>query len=354
MKLRSIGVLLIVLFASTALFAQPAVRLPDVSPSATVGQTIGITDMSITYHRPAVNNRRIWNGLVRYGVVWRAGANENTTVSFSTPVKVEGQALPAGTYGLYMIPGPSQWTVIFSKFAGDWGAYNYDPAEDALRVNVTPQTTGDSVERLAYTFDDITNDSTVASLRWEKLRVPFRIQVDVPATVSASIRNELRGGKHWNDSAYAAAARWELRNGNTDLAAQYASRALGLSVNTGTLRTMAAVLDKKGDKKGAEELRARAKQNFNEAEEISYNGFTLIGEKKFDEAIAYLNGFLSAHPNSREAWRAYYLLGDAYARKGEAAKSKEAFDKAMNTAHDSAEREEINDALNALGAEAKG
>ena len=352
MKARHLAVV-VIFIAVTSAMAQPAVRVPDQSPAATVGQTIGITDIAITYHRPAVNNRRIFGGLVQYGALWRAGANENTTISFSTPVKIEGQTLPAGTYGLFMLPTASQWTVVFSKFAGDWGAYNYDPSEDALRVNVTPQSVADNQERLAYTFDDITNNSTTASLRWEKLRVPFKIEVDVPATVRASIQKELRGGKHWSPDAWAAAARWELRNGDPDTALQYANHALDLGVTTTTLRTKAAVLEKKGDKTGAAELRARAKQNYNAAEEISVTAFPLLGDKKYDEAISYLNGYLSSHPNTPEAWRVYYMLGDAYAHKGDAAKSKDAFDKAMSMAHDSAEREEVQDALNSLGAEGK-
>ena len=352
MRIRAV-VLWSILFVAVSAAAQPALRLPEVSPAATVGQTIGVTDIAITYHRPAVNKRRIFGGLVPYGVLWRAGANENTTISFSTPVKVEGQALPAGTYGLFMIPSPSQWTVVFSKFAGDWGAYNYDPSEDALRVTVTPQVMADNQERLAFEFDDITNNSTNASLRWEKLRVPVKVEVDVPATVSASIRNQLRGGKHWNSDAWAAAARWELRNGNPDTALQYANHALDLGVTTNSLRTKAAVLEKKGDPKGAAELRARAKQNYNEAEDLGYTVFGMTGDKKYDDAITYLTNYINAHPNSSNAWRAYYMLGDAYAHKGDQAKSKEAFDKAMATAHDAAEREEVQDSLNALGAEGK-
>src|SRR2546423_1695219 len=352
MKTRILGILILLIALSA--FAQPALRVPDVSPAATVGQTIGITDISINYHRPAVNNRKIFGGLVQYGALWRAGANENTTITFSTPVKIEGQTLPAGTYGLYMIPTASQWTVVFSKFAGDWGAYNYDPAEDALRVKVTPQATQENQERLAYTFDDVTSNAVNASLRWEKLRVPFKIEVDVPSTVRASIRNELRSGKHWNADAWAAAARYELRNGDPDTALQYANHALDLGVSTNTLRTKAAILEKKGDTKGAADLRARAKQNYNEAEDLSYAAFPLLGDKKYDEAIAYLNGYLSTHPNSAQAWRAYYMLGDAYGRKGDAMKSKDAFEKAMSGAHDAAEREEVQDAINGLGAEGKG
>jgi len=352
MKIWGVFFSIAMLLALSAV-AQPALRLPEQSPAATVGQTIGITDVTISYHRPAVNKRKIFGGLVPYSVLWRVGANENTTISFSTPVKVEGQSLPAGTYGLFMIPTASQWTVVFSKFTGDWGTYNYDQSEDAARVTVAPQTMNESQERMAFTFDDIANNSAVASLRWEKLRVPVKIEVDLPATIRASISSELRGGKHWNADAYVAAARWELRNGDPDTAMKYADRALGLEVKSSTLRTKAAVLEKKGDTKAAAELRDRAKQNFNEAEIINSNGFGLIGEKKYDEAIAFLNNFIASHPNSRETWRAYSLLGQAYAEKGDQAKAREAFDKAMASAHDMAERTEVQDYLNSLGAEGK-
>lgn len=352
MKIRGM-VLSMTLLAAAAAVAQPALRLPEASPAATVGQTIGITDVAITYHRPAVNKRRIWGGLVPYGVMWRAGANENTTISFSTAVKVEGQTLPTGTYGLFMIPSESQWTVVFSKFTGDWGTYNYDPSEDAARVTVTPQTTAENQERMAFTFDDLTNSSGTASMRWEKLRVPMKIEVDLPATVRASIRSELRGGKRWNSDAYAAAARWELRNGDVDTATKYADRALDLGTTTSALRTKAAVLEKKGDLKAATELRERAKQNFNEAEKINYTAFGYINDKKYDDAIAFLTNYVSTHPNSPEAWRAYGILGQAYGEKGDQAKAREAFEKAMAAARDVTERTEVQDYLNSLGAEGK-
>ncbi len=352
MKIRGCLLLFTMLVAMSAA-AQAPVRLPEVSPAASVGQTIGVTDIAITYHRPAVNKRKIWGGLVPYGVLWRAGANQNTTISFSTPVKVEGQALPAGAHGLFMIPGQSQWTVIFSKFTGDWGGYNYDPSEDVARVTVTPQPLNDSQERMLFTFDDLTNNSATASLRWEKLRVAVKIEVDLPATVRTSIRNELRSGKHWNTDAWAAAARWELRNGDVDTALQYADRALALGHTTSALRTKAAVLEKKGDTKGAAELRERAKRNYNEAEELNFTAFGLIDDKKYDEAISWLAAWIAAHPNSAETWRAYSILGQAYAEKGDQAKARQAFEKAMTSAHDMAERTEVQDFLNTLGSEGK-
>ncbi len=256
-------------FAPAAALAQSVIRLPQASPAATAGQTIGITDVEIRYHRPAVNKRKIWGGLVPYGVLWRAGANENTTISFSTPVKVEGKPVPAGTYALYMVPGASEWTLVLSKFTGDWGTYNYDPSEDALRVPVSPRPLAEAEERLLYTFDDLADASAVASLRWEKLRVPFRIEVDLPATIRASIREELRGGKHWSSDAWAAAARWELRNGDPKTALEYANHGLAIGSSFTALRTKAAVLEKNGDAKGAAELRQRAALVANEAETIS-------------------------------------------------------------------------------------
>ena len=167
-----------------------------------------------------------------------------------------------------MIPGQTQWTVVFSKFSEAWGAYSYDQSEDAARVTVTPQPLAENQERLAYTFDDVTNNSATASLRWEKLRVPFKIAVDLPSTVRASITNTLRGGKHWDPNAWAAAARWELRNGDANTALKYADKALEYGNTFTTLRTKAAVLDKKGDAAGAAALRERANAVANEGETI--------------------------------------------------------------------------------------
>jgi hypothetical protein len=351
MKNVAIGCALLLVSLSAA--GQSAIRVPDASPAASVGQTIGVTDVNISYHRPAVNKRKIWNGLVPYGSPWRTGANENTTISFSTPVKIEGQALPSGTYALYAIPSATQWTIILSKFTGDWGVYNYDPAEDALRVTVTPQPSADSEERLVYTFDNVTSSSAIATLRWEKLRVPVKIEVDLQATMRASISDTLRGGKHWDASAWAAAARWELRNGDPETALKYADHSLSLSITVGGLRTKAAVLEKKGDAKAAAELRARATSLATEPETIAFGYNPLLSAKKYEEAIAFLNNYAAAHPDSRELWRVYTGLGESYVAKGDPAKAKEYFDKAMAAAHDVAERTEVWDSINSAAAEAK-
>jgi len=216
---------------------------------------------------------------------------------------------------------------------------------------VTPQPVADNQERLAYTFDDLTPSSVVASLRWEKLRVPMKIEVDLPATMRSSIATELRGGKHWSADAYNAAARWELRNGDLNTASKYADRALDLRVSASALNTKASILEKKGDKPGAAALRARASQMATENDTLSNTAFGLIGDKKYDDAIAYLNNYIAAHPNTTQAYTVHALLGQAYAEKGDRATAHAEFDKALAAAHDMAERVEVYDYINGLAAD---
>jgi hypothetical protein len=186
-------------------------NIPRVSQHGSVEQTIGISTIAINYHRPLAGDRELMGKTVPYGKVWRAGANENTTITFSDDVAVEGKPLPAGTYGLHMIPDKEQWTVIFSKNSTSWGSFSYDQKEDALRVTVKPAI-GEPFDVLTYTFDDVKPDSAAATLRWEKTVVPFRISVDVKAVELKSIRNQLRsvGGFTW--AGYDEAAQWCLDN----------------------------------------------------------------------------------------------------------------------------------------------
>src|ERR1700756_3273522 len=137
--MKTITLCLAILGLAGSVSAQNDLNLPDVSQPAEVKQRVALTDITVKYHRPLVNGRKIWGGLVPYGQVWRAGANENTTIAFSDPVTVEGKSLPKGTYGLHMIPNEKEWTVIFSKNSTSWGSFTYDDKEDALRVTVKPQ-----------------------------------------------------------------------------------------------------------------------------------------------------------------------------------------------------------------------
>ena len=156
-----------ILFAGSVVAQQNiGLSLPNVSPRAETRQVVGLTEIDVQYNRPAVNDREVWGALVPYEQVWRAGANENTVISISTDVSVEGKKLAAGSYGLHAIPGESDWQIIFSKDTTAWGSFSYSEEEDALRVTVRPQQ-ADFEEHLAYTFDDLTNESTTLNLRWE-------------------------------------------------------------------------------------------------------------------------------------------------------------------------------------------
>lgn len=158
------------------------------SPKASVTQRVGAdTDITIAYSRPKVKGRKIWGDLVPYGMSpgnkwskdkpypWRAGANENTTIEINKDVLVEGQKLPAGKYGIHMIPSEKDWIVIFSKNNSSWGSFSYNQEEDALRVTVTP-VKAEHQEWLTFGFDDLSASGATAYLHWEKLKVPFKIQ----------------------------------------------------------------------------------------------------------------------------------------------------------------------------------
>jgi tetratricopeptide (TPR) repeat protein len=189
--------------------------LPLQSQKAVVSQRIGVTDITITYHRPLSKGRKIFGGVVPYGQVWRAGANENTTIEFTDPVTVEGKALDAGTYGLHMIPNEDHWTVIFSKVSTAWGSFTYDQKEDALRVDVKPQTASEQ-DALSYEFDHLQPTSAVATLRWEKVAVPFQIAVDVDKIAVDSLHKQLRGLIRYTWDSWDDAATFMLEN-NLDL-----------------------------------------------------------------------------------------------------------------------------------------
>lgn len=141
------------------------------SPAASATGKIGQATVAIAYHSPAVKGRKIWGDLVPYNKVWRAGANEATTFTTDRDLMVEGKKLPAGTYALFAIPAEQEWTIIFNKKAKQWGAYEYDAAQDALRVKVKPVKAAKMNERLTYTLDQ-----TGFSLNWENLKVPVRIK----------------------------------------------------------------------------------------------------------------------------------------------------------------------------------
>src|SRR6202140_1237856 len=200
--------------------------LPLASQRAEVSQRIGVTDITIRYHRPLVNDRKVWGGLVPYGQVWRAGANINTTITLRDPVMVEGKPLDKGTYGLHMIPNADEWTVIFSRNSTSWGAFTYDQAEDALRVSVKPQA-ADMHNALTYDFDQLQKDSAVVELEWEKVAVPFKVSVDVHDLTQASLKKQLRNLSQYTWMSGDEAANYLLAEKiDFDVALKYANKSI--------------------------------------------------------------------------------------------------------------------------------
>lgn len=323
---HSWGAILVLLLPLLATAQVPGLTTPQVSPEATVSQQLGLTELAVSYHRPATNGRPIWGALVPYGQVWRAGANENTTVSFSTPVTVNGTALAAGTYGLHMIPTAGDWTVIFSKQAGAWGSFSYDEKEDAARVTAKPESAPHQ-ERLGYSFDEPTADSVVLAMRWEKIRVPLAIRIDLGRTVLENYKAQLRGLPRFGWQGWNQAANWAAQN-NLDLddALAWADRSIGMNRNFANLRTKALVLTKKGDTATADALTKEAITIATETEINAY-GYQLLGQKKVDDAIAMFEKNVKDHP---ESWNTYDSLAEAYGVKGDRKKALENYTKALN------------------------
>jgi hypothetical protein len=286
--------------------------LPDPSQGAEISQRIGVTTVDINYHRPLVKDRKIWGGLVPYGQVWRAGANINTTISFSDPVTIEGQPLAAGIYGLHMIPNQDQWTIIFSKNHTSWGSFTYDQSEDALRVNVKPAA-ADMHNALTYDFDQLTPDSAVVTMEWEKVAVPFKVAVDVHSVVEASLKKQLRNLSQytwisWNDAAnYLLAEKIDYPDALT-----YANKSIETEDRYDNEMTKGKVLEALNRK---DEGSVAIKKALDMATPLQVHFYArgLQGEKRYDEAYAIFRDNAKKHPNE---WFVHTGLARIYSAQG--------------------------------------
>src|SRR5437867_6026198 len=268
-----------------AAFAQNDLNLPDVSQTAEVKQRIALTDITVKYHRPMVNGRKIWGGLVPYGKVWRAGANENTTIEFSDPVSVEGQPLAKGVYGLHMIPNPNSWTVIFSKTNTAWGSYSYDQKEDALRVNVKPKPLAEQKEALEFEFGDLKPDSTAVTLKWEKLGIPFTVSIKDAEQTLQNIRAQLKGRGQFTWQALDEGAQFCLtRKINLDEALRWADASIQNEERFDNLSTKADILKARNRPDEAKATWSHAVEIANAPKHYSY-GRRLQSQKQGAEAL---------------------------------------------------------------------
>jgi len=286
--------------------------LPRPSQRAQITQRVGITDVTISYHRPLVNNRKVWDALVPYGKVWRAGANENTTISFSDPVTIEGKPLDKGIYGLHMIPAADQWTIIFSKNSTSWGAFTYNEAEDALRVNVKPQA-AEMHNALTYDFDQLQPDSIVVVLEWEKLAVPFKVGVDVHNVVQASLKKQLRNLSQYTWMSWDDAANYLLAEKvSLDDALKYTDKSIETEDrydNEMTRSQVLTALNRKDDAAAAEKKALAMASPL----QIHIYARGLQAQKRPDEAYAIFRDNAKKHP---EMWFVHSGLARIYSSQG--------------------------------------
>ena len=252
--LRSLLSVIAGLACSAGLFAQaPAVKIafPDASPAATLKQRVGVTDVEISYNRPGMKGRTVFGGLVPYGEIWRTGANTATKLTFSTDVKLNGTAIPAGTYELFTIPGKTEWMIIIHKNMSQWGSYAYDQKNDVARFKVTPSTLGSAVETMAFGLSDVHNDSATLYISWEKTRVPMKLEVDVVGTLVPQIEAAMAAPE--GKKPYFASAMFYYEN-NLDLkkAAAWMDTAIAEQPNQmWMIYRKGLILAKAGDKAGA-------------------------------------------------------------------------------------------------------
>lgn len=335
-SLRFIPLLCVVLFSASA-WAQ--VSTPrEASPAAQVTQTIGISKVSVEYSRPSVKGREVWGALVPYGynvqnfgsrkeAPWRAGANENTVVEFSHDVKVEGQAVPAGRYGLFfVIHKDDSGEVILSKDNRSWGSFWYDPARDQLRAKISLRAIPHT-ELLTCDFINLTKNGAELVLNWEKKQFPVKVEFAVDDIVLANATEQLKGTAGFNWLGYNSAAVYTLKNKvGMDKGLVWADQAIAQNPGFATLSTKADLLQQTGKTADSEEIRKKAVALANEAELNQY-GYQLINEKRMEEAIKMLTLNTERHPESANAWDS---LGEAYALKGDKDNAVKNFKKSLS------------------------
>jgi len=245
---KQLLVLLVLSLFSVTLNAQ--VDLPRVSPNASVSEVVGYTTITVNYCRPAVRERVIWGGLVPYNKVWRTGANEATTIQFTTDVTIAGSKIPAGRYSLFTIPTENEWTVILNKTDKQWGAFNYKQEDDLPRFNVKPEK-GAFTERLLFSFSNLTDSSANILLNWENLQVSFKIEVDMTGQAYVKIKEAIAANSdRWQNYTEGASFAYD-NNVFLDEALQWADKAISFGPNYTPYFVKAKILFKKNKLKDA-------------------------------------------------------------------------------------------------------
>ncbi len=308
------------------------------SPAANISQTIGISTVSVNYSRPAVKSREVWGPLVPYGwnvqafgsgnsAPWRAGANENTVISFSHPVKVEGKAVPAGSYGLFfVINKDNSGEVILSKDSRSWGSFFYDASHDQLKSNIQVRTIPHT-ELLTYDFINLAKNSGELVLNWEKKQFPVKIEYAVDDIVMANAMEELKGPVGFNWQGFASAANYAAQNKvNLEQAMKWSDQAIAANNSFGTQSIKANVLTAMGKTADAEKIMSDALPRATEAEINTY-GYQVMGNGNIDKAIEIFIVNTTRFPKSANSWDS---LGEAYFTKGDKKNAIASFKKSLS------------------------
>ena len=328
MKKNGIKFLFGFIFLSMTTMVSAQLTVPAGSPEAEVTQRVGITDITIHYNRPYVKGRKIWGGLVPYGfndlgfgtsksAPWRAGADYNTTIAFTHDVTLEGNAIKAGKYGLFFaVKEDGGVTVILSSNTTSWGSYFYQESEDVLRFEVQSKEIENTIEMLTYSFDTADATSTVASLKWEKKEIPFKIEVDVQSIVMEGIANDLRNPNGFQQTTWDQAANYAFNAGDLDQALEWVNASISgqffSKESFANLSLKSRILAKQGKSKEANTFLDKAIP-LGTAREIYGAGTQLIGSDNA-KALSVLKANVK---NNKGAWPSNYGLARAYSANGD-------------------------------------
>jgi hypothetical protein len=309
------------------------------NPRAKVTEEVGITDITVRYSRPDVSGRegKIWGSLVPWGFgsdnlgvnksisPWRTGANENTAITFEHDVKVQGRDVKAGTYGLFFAVWPDSATLILSNQSEAWGSFYYDSKNDALRVPVKPVAVEKSQEWLTFEFIEQREKYCVIALKWEKLMIPFRVDVDVDNIVLARLRDQVTGQRGFNAALLLSAAQWCVnKNINLEEALQWSIRAANLR-NYNALRNLAVAYEKLNRLPQADSVMKDALTMANPNQYVAY-GRALITQKRNDKAMEVM---LENQKKNGDVYLVNSGLVFGYSAKGDYKKAQAAAEKAM-------------------------
>ncbi len=307
-----IAFMLLVTVASTQ--AQ-RLTMPEPSQDASITQRLGISDVTIKYNSPGTLGRKIFGGIIPYNAMWRAGANENTTIHFTHDAMVEGKKIKAGTYGLYMIPGEDKFQILFSKFSKSWGTVLPTEEEIAIKVSVTPIKIAHQ-EWLGYNFTDRSADMLVAVLEWADLRIPFKIEFDTVQIIIDNSMAELKGQAGFSGAGHMQLAAYCLQNNShLDEAMVWVEQSISRNKTFSNLRVKAGLLSKKGQIVAAKTTMDEAFP-LGSAGELNSYGYSLLNEGKTKEAIKIFTFNIEKHPNNQVIWMFIDSLGEAYLKDG--------------------------------------